>query len=69
MNCMSTLAEVEAAAERLSAEEQQELLLFLATRLRARGGELPPPRKFGRSQMEEWIKEDEEGMRRFREGR
>jgi hypothetical protein len=30
---------------------------------------LPPRRKFGREQIEAWIKEDEEGMRRFREGR
>jgi len=38
-------------------------------RLRAQAGELPPSRKFGREQIEAWIKEDEEGMRRFREGR
>jgi hypothetical protein len=36
---MSTLAEIEAAAEALSAEEKQELLRFLATRLR---GQRPP---------------------------
>ena len=69
LGCMSTLAEIEAAADALPAEEKQELLLFLAARLRAQAGELPPPRKFGREQIEAWIKEDEEGMRRFREGR
>jgi hypothetical protein len=39
---MSTLAEIEAAAESLAPEEQQELLLFLAARLHASGGALPP---------------------------
>ena len=66
---MSTLAEIEAAADALSVEEKQELLLFLATRLRAGAAELPSPRKFGRRQIEAWIKEDEEGMRAFLEGR
>jgi hypothetical protein len=69
LRLLSTLAEIEAAADALSAEEKQELLRFLATRLRAQAGELPPPRKFGPEQIEAWIKEDEEGMRRFREGR
>ncbi len=67
---MSTLAEIEAAAETLPAQEKEELFLFLAARLRTTGlAELPPPRKFTREQMEAWIKDDEEGMKRFREGR
>ncbi len=67
---MSTLAEIEAAAETLPEQEKEELFLFLAARLRAAGpAELPPPRKFSREQMEEWIRDDEEGMKRFREGR
>jgi len=37
LRLLSTLAEIEAAADALSAEEKQELLLFLATRLRASG--------------------------------
>jgi hypothetical protein len=65
---MSTLAEIEAAAEALSAEQKQELLLFLAARLRATGPGLPEPRKFSREQVETWIAEDENDMRRFREG-
>ena len=66
---MSTLAEIEAATEALTAEQKQELLLFLAARLRAGGAKLPPPRKFSREQMTAWIAEDEADMRRFREGR
>ena len=67
---MSTLAEIEAAAETLPEQEKEQLFLFLAARLRAANpAELPPPREFGRERMEEWIRDDEEGMRRFREGR
>ena len=64
---MSTLAEIEAAAEALPAEEKQELLLFLAARLRAERAHSPEPRKFTREQMAAWIAEDEEDMRRLRE--
>jgi hypothetical protein len=65
---MSTLAEIEAAADALPAEQKQELLVFLATRLRAAGAQMPEPRRFSRQQMAEWIAEDEADMRRFREG-
>jgi len=65
---MSTLAEIEAAAEALPAEEKQELFLFLATRLRAAAGELPPPREFSREQLDRWIADDEAGYRRFLSG-
>ena len=65
---MSTLAEIEAAADTLPPEQKQELLLFLATRLRGAGVKLPAPRKFTREQMQAWIAEDEADMRRFREG-
>lgn len=64
---MSTLAEIEAAADSLSPELKEELFLFLAVRLRG-SGEVPPPREFSREQIEAWIADDEEGMRRFREG-
>ena len=47
----STLAEIEAAADALPPEQKQELLLFLAGRLRAQGAGLPEPRKFSREQM------------------
>ena len=65
---MSTLAEIEAAADALPPEEKQELFLFIAARLRAGSGPLPPTREFSREQIQGWIADDEEGMRRFREG-
>lgn len=61
---MSTLAEIEAAADALPAQQKEELFLFLATRLRAEAGDLPPPREFSRDQMERWMREDEEGYRK-----
>jgi len=63
---MSTLAEIEAAADALPSEQKQELFLFLAARLRA-NGELPEPRKFSRGQMAAWITQDEDDMQRFNE--
>ena len=65
---MSTLAEIEVAADALPPEEKQELILFLATRLRNSGANLPPPRKFTKEQVAKWIAEDEAEMQRFREG-
>ncbi len=65
---MSTLTEIQAAADSLPSEQQQELFLFLAARLRG-AGQLPSPREFSREQIEAWIADDEQGMRRFREGR
>lgn len=65
---MSKLAEIEAAADALPAEQKQELILFLAARLRAGTGELPPPREFSREQIDQWIADDEEGYRRFLDG-
>jgi len=66
---MSKLAEIEAAADALPPEEKQELLVFLATRLRAQRSGLPEPRKFSREQVAGWIAEDEADMKRFREGK
>ena len=65
---MNTLAEIESAAESLPPQEQQELLLFLATRLHAAGGALPPPRDLPKEQIEKWITEDEAGHERFLAG-
>ena len=65
---MSTLAEIEQAADTLPPEQQQELLLFLATRLHGKAGPLPPPRDIPREQIEQWIAEDEAGHRRFLAG-
>ncbi len=62
---MSTLPEIEAAADALPLAQKQELLLFLAARLRAEGGEPPAPRKFSREQLDAWVAEDEAEMRRF----
>lgn len=63
---MSTLAEIETAADALPPEQKHELLLFLAARLRAQAGDLPPPREFAPAQMQSWIAEDEADMQRFR---
>jgi hypothetical protein len=66
---VSKLDEIEAAAEALAPEEKQELMLFLATRMRAQGLQMPEPRKFSRDQMAGWIAEDEADMRRFEQGK
>ena len=60
----STLAEIENATEQLSSVEKEELLLFLATRLRNERQKLPPPRRFGREQIGAWIAEDEADLQR-----
>jgi hypothetical protein len=65
---MTTLTELKAAIDELPSEQQQELFLFLAARFRAGPTQLPPPRKFSRSQIDAWIAEDEEGLRRFLAG-
>ena len=65
---MSTLAEIEKAADALPAPQKQELILFLAARLRAAGARLPEPRQFSRDQVEAWITEDEADMQRFQRG-
>jgi hypothetical protein len=56
---MNTLADIETAAQKLSVEEKEELLLFLATQLRTGRQQLPPPRRFSREQIGSWIAEDE----------
>lgn len=61
---MSKLEEIEAAADALPLEQKQELMLFLVTRLRAQGAQMPEPRKFSREQMTGWIQEDEEYLHR-----
>jgi hypothetical protein len=66
---MNTLVEIEAAIDTLSAEQKEELLLFVAQRLRTERASLPEPRKFTREQIASWVAQDEEDMRRFREGK
>ena len=65
---MSTLAEIEKAVDSLPAQEQQELLLFLAARLHAADGALPPPRDIPKEQIERWIADDEAGYAKFLKG-
>ena len=62
---MSTLAEIEQAADALPPEQKQELILFLAARLRADGAQMPTPRKFTKEEMAGWLAEDEADMERF----
>jgi hypothetical protein len=63
---MSTLAEIEAAAETLPAEQKRQLLLFLAARLRAAGeAKLPPPLQCNLEQVEGGGRGAQEGMRHF----
>jgi len=64
---MSTLAEIEAAADSLPDEQKQELLLYLAARLRSPDARIPEPRKYSREQMAAWIAQDEKDMQRLRE--
>jgi hypothetical protein len=66
---MDTLTEIQAAADALTPDQKQELFLFLAARLRAGSNPLPPPREINREQIEAWIADDEEGMRRFKAGK
>jgi hypothetical protein len=64
---VSTLLEIEAATERLSLEQKQELLLFLASSLRSSGVQLPAPRQLASQDIASWIAEDEADLKRFRE--
>jgi hypothetical protein len=61
---MSTLAEIEAAADSFPPEEKQELLLFLASRLRSSRARLPAPRQFSTEEIASWIAEDEADLKR-----
>ena len=63
---MQTLIDIEQAVQRLSAEQQTELLLFVAERLRSQGAPLPEPRDFSEEQLRAWLDEDERAMDRFR---
>jgi len=65
---MSTLLEIEAAVDALPVKEKEELLLFLATRLRGASGEWGPPREFSREQVQRWMADDEAGYHRFLSG-
>lgn len=62
---MSNLVEIESAAAELPPGEKQQLMLFLAMRLRADGARPPEPRQFPREQIDRWVAEDEAELRRF----
>lgn len=64
---MSSLAEIKSAAERLSIEQQQELFLHLAEKLRTKGAPLPDPRTFPGEQIDRWLEQDELDMADLRE--
>lgn len=64
---MSSLAEIEKAAEALSPQQKQELMLFLGARLRAARARLPEPRQFSREQVQSWVAEDKVDLKRFHE--
>ena len=64
---MSTLTEIDSAAKALPIEQQRELFISLASRLRAEPDALPEPREFSNVQMLRWIEQDEADMKRFRE--
>lgn len=66
---MSTLTEIEQAAEALPAAEKQELMLFLGAKLRAERIGAPEPRDFSQAEIQSWIEQDEEELRRFRSGK
>ena len=65
---MQSLVDIEQAVENLSAEQQAELLLFVAERLRSQQAPLPEPREFSEEQLLAWLDEDERAMERFQAG-
>ena len=65
---MSTLAEIEIAADSLPSEEKEELLRFLAMRLR-KERTLPKTRIYSEEELAAMIAEDEADGERFRQGR
>jgi hypothetical protein len=62
---MKTLTEIEQAARRLPPGKQTELLYFLVQRLEEANLPLPQPREFSAGQLQQWLDQDEEDMRRF----
>jgi hypothetical protein len=65
---MSTLVDIEQAAVKLPAEEQQQLLRFLLRVVPVNEAELPAPRSFSEEEIQGWLAEDEASMRRRLEG-
>jgi hypothetical protein len=65
---MSSLLEIEEAADVLPIEEKKELIAFLLTRLRGVGDKLPPVRDIPNATIVKWVAEDEVGYRKFLAG-
>jgi hypothetical protein len=63
---VTTLAEVKTAIDALSAAEQQQLMLHLAARLKAKGKSSNEKQASCRDRKDDWMAEDEAAMRRFR---
>lgn len=64
---MSTLSEIETAADGLSREEKEELLRFLAIRLRQERAAVKP-RIYSEAELAAMLAEDEADGERFRRG-
>jgi hypothetical protein len=62
---MSSLLEIEEAADVLPIEEKKELVAFLLTRLRGVEDNLPPVRDIPKATIDKWVADDEEGYRKF----
>jgi hypothetical protein len=65
---MSSLLEIEQAADVLPIEQKKELVAFLLTRLRGENEELPPVRDIPKETIDAWVADDEEGYRKFLAG-
>ncbi len=65
---MSSLLEIEQAADVLPIEQKKELVAFLLTRLRGENEELPPLRDIPKETIDAWVADDEEGYRKFLAG-
>lgn len=65
---MSTLAEIEQAADSLPNNEKEELLRFLAMRLRKERATMKP-RIYSDAELTTMLAEDEADGERFRQGR
>jgi hypothetical protein len=58
---MSTLMDIEQAAVKLPAQEQQQLLRFLLRVVPLADAELPAHRQFSEEEIQSWLAEDEAG--------
>ena len=65
---MSSLAEIESAADSLSNEEKEKLLRFLALRLRKERAALKP-RVYSEEELSTMVAEDDADGERFRQAR